>query len=42
MTNKDLAKQIVELVGGESNINTAAHCMTRVRLKVKDGSRVKL
>lgn len=42
MTNKDLAKQIVELVGGESNINTAAHCMTRVRLKVKDSAQVKL
>lgn len=42
MTNKDLAKSIVELVGGDGNIASAAHCMTRVRLKVKDSDKVQL
>lgn len=31
-----LASQIVELVGGESNIRTVAHCATRLRLVLKD------
>lgn len=42
MTNKDIARSIVELVGGEENIASAAHCMTRVRLKIKDDSKLKL
>ena len=42
MTNKDIARSIVELVGGEDNIASAAHCMTRVRLKIKDDSKLKL
>lgn len=40
MTNKDLAHKIIELVGSEKNVASAAHCMTRVRLKVKDASKV--
>lgn len=42
MTNKDLATKIVDLVGGEKNIQTAAHCMTRVRLKIRDSKAVNL
>lgn len=42
MTNKDLAKQIIENVGGQGNVGTVAHCMTRVRLKVKDDTQIKL
>lgn len=40
MTNKELAKLILDNVGGDSNIGSAAHCMTRVRLKIKDDSKV--
>lgn len=40
MTNKELAKLILDNVGGESNVGSAAHCMTRVRLKIKDDSKV--
>lgn len=40
MTNKELASKIVELVGGEGNIGSAAHCMTRVRLKIKDDGKI--
>lgn len=30
------AKQIVELVGGEENINSLVHCTTRLRFELKD------
>lgn len=40
MTNKELAKLIMDNVGGDANIGSAAHCMTRLRLKVKDESKV--
>lgn len=40
MTNRELAKLILDNVGGESNVGSAAHCMTRVRLKIKDDSKV--
>ena len=35
----DLAAQIVELVGGKSNVKCVAHCITRVRFKLKDESK---
>ena len=33
-----LAKDIVELVGGEKNVESLAHCVTRLRFKLKDES----
>lgn len=36
MTNKELAKQIVSLLGGHDNITTALHCVTRLRFNLKD------
>ena len=30
------AKQIVKLVGGEKNVNSLVHCVTRLRFDVKD------
>lgn len=36
---KQLAKQIVERVGGDANISSFYHCMTRLRFKLKDGSK---
>lgn len=43
-TNKHqaMAGQIVDLVGGKDNIRTCAHCMTRLRLNVKDKGAVEL
>lgn len=32
----DLARSIVELVGGPANVNGVTHCITRVRFKLKD------
>lgn len=34
-----LAKDIVEHVGGEENINSLTHCITRLRFKLKDESK---
>ncbi|BCZ45119.1 PTS system beta-glucoside-specific EIIBCA component [Clostridium gelidum] len=42
MKNKDLAVKVLELVGGENNIQYATHCATRLRLNVKDESIIKL
>lgn len=36
MSEKDLAKKIVELVGGEENIVSVRHCATRLRIVVSD------
>lgn len=41
MDNKELAKKIVELVGGKENVLKAANCMTRLRVTVKNPSLVK-
>lgn len=35
---KELASQIIEAVGGKENISFATHCMTRLRLILKDDS----
>lgn len=35
------AKEIVRLVGRESNINSLVHCATRLRFELKDGSKFK-
>jgi len=36
MDNKQLGSRIVELVGGEGNINSLVHCATRLRFKLRD------
>ena len=41
MSNQDLAKKIVELIGGKDNVVKAANCMTRLRVTVKDENLVK-
>ena len=41
MTNLELAKIIVDLVGGKENVIKATNCMTRLRLTVKNESLVK-
>lgn len=33
---KNLAKQIVKLIGGKDNVNDAWHCQTRLRFKLND------
>lgn len=41
MNNNELVTKIVQLVGGETNIEQAANCMTRLRLKLKNTDLVK-
>ncbi|RKD33460.1 sucrose-specific PTS transporter subunit IIBC [Thermohalobacter berrensis] len=36
---KEVAARIVELIGGKENIESAAHCATRLRLVLKDESK---
>ncbi|MER0123229.1 PTS transporter subunit EIIC [Streptococcus sp. ZJ100] len=40
MDYKKLSKAILDNVGGENNIESATHCVTRLRLKLKDESKV--
>jgi PTS system sucrose-specific IIC component len=41
MSNLELAKKLVELVGGKENVDKATNCMTRLRLTVKNADLVK-
>jgi len=38
MTNQELSIKILELVGGKDNVVTAANCMTRLRIQLRDSS----
>ena len=38
--NKRIATDILSLVGGKENVSTVAHCMTRLRLTLKDESKI--
>ncbi|EHR35492.1 PTS transporter subunit EIIC [Helcococcus kunzii] len=40
MSNLDIAKSIVESLGGKDNINNTFNCMTRMRANIKDTSKV--
>ncbi|MPQ31279.1 PTS sugar transporter subunit IIC [Clostridium estertheticum] len=42
MTNRDIAKNLVDLVGGKSNIISVINCMTRCRLKLKDSLKARI
>ena len=37
-TNKNIAEQVLAAVGGKENVAAATHCMTRLRLNLKDNS----
>lgn len=40
MSNLELAKKLVQLIGGKENVLTATNCMTRLRINVKDINKV--
>ncbi|AIY84922.1 PTS system, glucose-like IIB component domain protein [Clostridium baratii str. Sullivan] len=39
MTNQEIAKKLVELVGGKENVKSVTNCMTRCRLELNDYSK---
>lgn len=42
MTNQEIAKNLIELVGGKENIKSVQNCMTRCRLELLDYSKVQM
>ena len=36
MTNQELSRKILELVGGKENVTGATNCMTRLRVNLRD------
>ena len=40
MENKDIAKAVIEAIGGRDNVNSVAHCATRLRVMVKDEAKI--
>lgn len=40
MSNQELARKIVELLGGKENILNAENCMTRIRVNIRDADKV--
>lgn len=41
MNNQDIAKKVIDALGGRDNVNSVAHCATRLRVMVKDEGKIK-
>ena len=40
-TNENFERELLQLVGGSENVISATHCMTRLRLRLKDENKAK-
>ncbi len=40
MNNQDIAKKVIEALGGRENVNSVAHCATRLRVMLKDEAKI--
>ena len=40
MSNTEIAKKVVDAIGGVENVSSVAHCATRLRVMVKDESKI--
>ena len=40
MNNTEIAKKVIEALGGRENVNSVAHCATRLRVMVKDEAKI--
>ena len=38
--NKQIAKEVIDALGGRENVNSVAHCATRLRVMVKDENKI--
>ena len=36
MSNTEIAKKVIDAIGGVENVSSVAHCATRLRVMVKD------
>ena len=41
MNNQEIAKKVIDALGGRENVNSVAHCATRLRVMVKDEGKIK-
>lgn len=40
MNNSEIAKKVIDAIGGVENVNSVAHCATRLRVMVKDEGKI--
>ena len=40
MNNTEIAKSVIEVIGGKDNVSSVAHCATRLRIMVKDKEKI--
>ena len=40
MNNTEIAKKVIDALGGRENVNSVAHCATRLRVMVKDEDKI--
>lgn len=40
MNNTEIAKSVIEAIGGKENVSSVAHCATRLRIMVKDKDKI--
>ena len=40
MNNTEIAKSVIEAIGGKYNVSSVAHCATRLRIMVKDKEKI--
>ena len=40
MNNTEIAKSVIEAIGGKENVSSVAHCATRLRIMVKDKEKI--
>lgn len=40
MNNTEIAKRVIEAIGGKENVSSVAHCATRLRIMVKDKEKI--
>ena len=40
MSNTEIAKQVIDAIGGVENVSSVAHCATRLRVMVKDEKKI--